>query len=46
MSGRTDVSYQQRVALDVQYARSRSVWLDLRIILSTIPAVLARRGSY
>ena len=46
VSGRNDVSYKERVALDVRYARSRSVWLDLSIIVSTIPAVLARRGSY
>jgi exopolysaccharide production protein ExoY len=46
ISGRSDVSYQQRVALDTLYAKSRSLMLDVRIMASTIPAVLARRGSY
>ncbi len=46
ISGRSDVSYDQRVALDTRYSRSRSLLLDLKIIVSTIPAVLAQRGSY
>jgi exopolysaccharide production protein ExoY len=46
ISGRNDMTYQQRVALDVKFARTKSVWLYLFIIASTIPAVLARRGAY
>ena len=46
ISGRNDVSYDQRVALDTRYAKTRSLLLDLKIIMSTIPAVLAQRGSY
>jgi lipopolysaccharide/colanic/teichoic acid biosynthesis glycosyltransferase len=46
VSGRNDVSYRRRVALDVTYARSKSFVLDLKILLATIPAVLLRRGSY
>lgn len=46
ISGRNDVSYDQRVALDTQYANSRTVLLDVSIMMWTIPAVLARRGSY
>lgn len=46
ISGRSDVSYDQRVELDTRYSRSRSLLLDLKIIVSTIPAVLAQRGSY
>ncbi|QUD86037.1 sugar transferase [Phenylobacterium montanum] len=46
VSGRNDVSYRRRVALDVTYARSKSFLLDLKILLATIPAVLLRRGSY
>ena len=46
VSGRNDVSYRRRVALDVTYARSKSFALDLKILLATIPAVLLRRGSY
>ena len=46
VSGRNDVSYRRRVALDVTYARSKSLLLDLKILLATIPAVLLRKGSY
>ncbi len=46
VSGRNDVSYDVRVALDTEYVRSISLWSDLRIIALTIPAILMRRGSY
>ena len=46
VSGRNDTSYRTRVALDCVYARRRSVSLDAYIIACTVPAVLARRGSY
>ena len=46
VSGRSNTSYQRRVEMDAVYARHKSVLLDLRIILATIPAVLLRRGSY
>ena len=46
VSGRNDVSYQRRVEMDALYARKKSVLLDIRLILATIPAILSRRGSY
>lgn len=46
ISGRSDVSYQRRVAFDVAYCRSQSLSLYLRIILMTAPAVLMAKGSY
>lgn len=46
ISGRNDVSYRQRVAMDCTYARSKNVALDLWILVATVPAVLLRRGSY
>ena len=46
VSGRSDVSYRRRVVMDALYARKKSVILDLKIISATIPAVLARKGSY
>ena len=46
VSGRNDVSYDIRVALDTEYVRSIGLWLDLKIIALTIPAILMRRGSY
>jgi len=46
VSGRNDVVYRSRVAMDHLYAQRRSPALDLWILVSTLPAVLARRGSY
>jgi Undecaprenyl-phosphate galactose phosphotransferase WbaP len=46
ISGRSDTSYGERVALDVDYASNLSVWADLRILLRTPLAVLSRRGAY
>jgi lipopolysaccharide/colanic/teichoic acid biosynthesis glycosyltransferase len=45
VSGRSDVSYRRRVALDRLYVRTRSLWRDLGILAMTLPAVLLRRGS-
>jgi exopolysaccharide production protein ExoY len=46
VSGRNDVNYRQRVAMDVLYAKSRSMGLYLKILVATVPAVLLRQGSY
>ncbi|MET0251766.1 MAG: sugar transferase [Novosphingobium sp.] len=43
--GRSSVSYQRRVALDVAYVRRRSMSLYGKIVLGTVPAVLMGRGS-
>jgi len=45
-SGRSDTSYDERIAFDVEYAESRRISLDIRIILATIAIVLKREGSY
>ncbi|UZK68176.1 sugar transferase [Sphingomonas sp. S1-29] len=46
VSGRSDVSYRRRVAMDVMYARRRSLGMNAYIVGRTIPAVLAARGSF
>lgn len=46
ISGRNDVSYRRRVALDVAFSRSQSLKLYLRILALTVPAVVFQRGSY
>ena len=46
VSGRNDISYRRRVAIDAVYARSASLSMDLAILVRTVPAVLLRRGSY
>lgn len=46
VSGRSDVDYDERVALDVYYIQSWSLWLDLYILFKTVRVVLARDGAY
>ncbi|GLV47208.1 undecaprenyl-phosphate galactose phosphotransferase WbaP [Thermus sp. LT1-2-5] len=46
VSGRTDTSYSERVALDSYYVRNWSLWLDLYILARTFWVVLTRRGAY
>ena len=46
VSGRNDVSYRRRVAMDTMYVRSKALWRDAAIIAMTVPAVLAQKGSY
>jgi exopolysaccharide biosynthesis polyprenyl glycosylphosphotransferase len=45
-TGRSDTSFEEYVRLDIYYAEHWSVWLDLRILLATIPSVLTGRGAY
>ena len=45
VSGRSDTTYAERVALDLDYATRWSLRRDLLIMLRTIPAVLEQRGS-
>jgi lipopolysaccharide/colanic/teichoic acid biosynthesis glycosyltransferase len=46
VSGRNDVSYRRRIAMDRFFYRAHSIGLYLAILLATVPAVLMRRGSY
>ncbi len=46
VSGRNDVSYANRVALDVRYVLTWTPMQDLKIMLLTLPAMLSRRGAY
>ncbi|HEY3778690.1 MAG TPA: sugar transferase [Rhizomicrobium sp.] len=46
VSGRNDVDYRTRVAMDCLYAKSARPSLYIWLVLATVPAVLSRRGSY
>ena len=46
VSGRSDISSEQRFALDTFYIEHWSMGLDLEIILKTVPAMLSSRGAY
>ena len=46
ISGRSGLSFDDLVRLDFAYLENWSVWLDITIILKTIPAVISGRGAY
>lgn len=47
VSGRSDLTYDDRVQLDMHYIRNYSIWLDLQILFfQTLPAVFKGRGAY
>lgn len=46
VSGRSRVTFDEMVRLDVKYARTWSLWLDIKIILQTPRAVLFGEGAY
>ena len=46
VSGRSNVSFEHSVELDLHYIQNKSFWLNLRILLMTIPAVLTADGAY
>ncbi len=45
ISGRSNVSYAERVRIDVTYAQTRTFWGDVWIILKTVPAVAFSVGA-
>ena len=45
VSGRSELGLEEMIALDVEYARTRSPWLNLKILARTVPVVFAGRGA-
>jgi lipopolysaccharide/colanic/teichoic acid biosynthesis glycosyltransferase len=43
--GRCELPFEEMVRLDIDYVRSRSLVLDIKVLLLTIPAVLTGRGA-
>ncbi len=43
--GRSSVSYNESVVLDLYYINNMSPWFDLQLIFQTIPAMLTARGA-
>jgi lipopolysaccharide/colanic/teichoic acid biosynthesis glycosyltransferase len=46
VSGRSDTTYADRVAMDMRYVDSRSLGLDLKLLIRTAWVVLRRKGAY
>jgi lipopolysaccharide/colanic/teichoic acid biosynthesis glycosyltransferase len=45
VSGRADLNFDDRLRLDIAYLRHRCLWLDIRILIRTVTAVLTTRGA-
>ena len=45
VSGRSGIAFERWMELDEEYVSLRSLLLDLRILIRTIPAVLLMRGA-
>lgn len=46
VGGRSNIDFAGQVRLDLEYIRSESIWLDLKLLLQTIPAVVLGKGAY
>jgi lipopolysaccharide/colanic/teichoic acid biosynthesis glycosyltransferase len=46
VSGRGDIPFPEQVQLDARYIDSQSFWLDIKLLLATVPAVLFGKGAY
>lgn len=44
-NGRSNTTYEERVQLDMDYIDCRSIWMDLKIILKTVKAVVRKQGA-
>jgi lipopolysaccharide/colanic/teichoic acid biosynthesis glycosyltransferase len=45
VTGRSRTSFDDMVRLDLRYARTRSLWTDIRILAATPAAVISGRGA-
>jgi lipopolysaccharide/colanic/teichoic acid biosynthesis glycosyltransferase len=45
VDGRARVSFEEMVKLDIEYVRRQSLWLDLCLLLRTLPAVVSKKGA-
>ena len=46
VSGRSDISYEERIKLDLYYIQNWSIWLELKIVVLTIMRIFRGSGAY
>ena len=46
VSGRSDLTFDEMCLLDIYYIENWSLWLDMRMILRTIPLFFLGKGAY
>ena len=42
VSGKNRTTFEEMIDLDIRYARNKSLWLDLKILFKTLPAILSQ----
>jgi lipopolysaccharide/colanic/teichoic acid biosynthesis glycosyltransferase len=45
IKGRGRVTFEQQISMDIEYIRHQTFWQDIKILVLTLPAVIARRGA-
>ena len=45
VNGRSNLTFKDIVKIDLEYIERRSLWLDLQILLRTVPVVLSAQGA-
>jgi lipopolysaccharide/colanic/teichoic acid biosynthesis glycosyltransferase len=46
VKGRSDVDFDGRLQLDIEYIENQTIWLDIKILLNTVTAIFTQRGAY
>ena len=46
IGGRSDLDFDDRLKLDIQYIENRSIWLDMQILVRTVTVSFTQKGAY
>jgi lipopolysaccharide/colanic/teichoic acid biosynthesis glycosyltransferase len=46
VEGRGDIPFAKQVEMDIRYVDSQSIWVDIWLLMKTIPAVIQGKGAY
>jgi len=46
VSGRSNLDFDDRLHLDIEYIERQSIWLDIKILFQTVTAIFTQRGAY
>lgn len=46
VSGRSEITFHEQCKLDIEYIEQQNIFVDIKLLLKTIPAVITGRGAY
>jgi lipopolysaccharide/colanic/teichoic acid biosynthesis glycosyltransferase len=46
VAGRSNVDFDERLKLDIEYIQQQSLWFDLQILIRTVGTVLSQKGAH